>query len=809
MSDQIVELLLRLTLDGQGRSQMRSGLADMKASLAHLRSEADKTRQAINDALSKGDAEGAKRLRGELDYLEGQLKDIDDAAQGMGDRLMQAAKESSQRMRELAERLQNVGRTIGIAGGVALAGMAKSANDYAQRMGTMESTSQQWLATSRRLEQANVRLGRASAQALQPWYDRLAQITNMAASFAEKNPNSVAGLATAALAAVGTGGVLETAGQGIRLVADIKLLTAAALFKSSADTNLKAAGLQAISAKSMLVTFGAVAAVIAGAVAIFKLSEGAGKAAAKGGSVTDAGKAIGGASFLVNPITAPFGAAGMAAGFIGEKFTSGKLDSIPGVEALRKQLDDLGLAANNTAQTVEELAKSWDQTSDAYKLYAQTLQAEREAKRTYEKQRSQIEREGEQERTRIVQELGAQRTQLEAQYAAQVSQANKKHNTEMQRMAQDHFRAMRDLQAQYERDTQQAEQQYQQQQASLATGLNDQLASLQQNFQSSMESLRREHLRRLQQMEEDHNARVDDLVGARDALGLAAENRNYARQKKAEQQAYNDQIADLRRQLREQTAAARDEYRKQLAELQRSFAEQQKQRDAEYERQKQQADEQYAIQRSRAEADFKDRMAQMADQHSAEMRESARQFAEQMRQSRDNQRQKLQELQRSYQEESRQRIDALTTQTKELLGIQQTGQTESLASAKQYWADLVAEQKAATGQSPTPSQGGGRASGGYASYGRYKLGEVGEEFVLTNATTRAMEAAVGGRLTQERLLMQIVASRRRAVSESRGQNVTIHANYQFSGTLGAAEKDWIRRASYESAQQGLLDALGG
>jgi hypothetical protein len=377
----------------------------------------------------------------------------------------------------------------------------------------------------------------------------------------------------------------------------------------------------------------------------------------------------------------------------------------------------------------------------------------------------------------------------------------------MQRLAQDHFRAMRDLQAQYERDSQQAEQQYQQQQAALSNGLNEQLSDIQQQYQTSMESAQREHLRRLQQMAEDHDARVEDLVASRDALGLAAENRSYARQKKAEQQAFNDQKAELRRQLKEQTEAAKEEYQKQRQELQRSYEEQRAQRQAEYERQKEEAQQQYDLERSRAEADFKAQQAQAAEQHQLEIRQAAQQFAAEMRQSQENQRRRLQELQRGYQEETRQRIVALTQQVRDLLTVQQTGQDESLRIAREYWAQMNEEQEAALGQSQ-PNNSGGRAAGGYASYGKYTLGEVGEEFVLTNATTRAMEAAVGGRLTQERMLMQLTASRRRAAGEAQSRPIQISASYSFSGTLGAAEKDWVRRASYDAALQGVSDALG-
>ena len=45
-----------------------------------------------------------------------------------------------------------------------------------------------------------------------------------------------------------------------------------------------------------------------------------------------------------------------------------------------------------------------------------------------------------------------------------------------------------------------------------------------------------------------------------------------------------------------------------------------------------------------------------------------------------------------------------------------------------------------------------RASGGYASFGQYTLGEGGTEFVLNNQTTFMMEKLLGGPLSQNSVM---------------------------------------------------------
>jgi hypothetical protein len=88
----------------------------------------------------------------------------------------------------------------------------------------------------------------------------------------------------------------------------------------------------------------------------------------------------------------------------------------------------------------------------------------------------------------------------------------------------------------------------------------------------------------------------------------------------------------------------------------------------------------------------------------------------------------------------------------------------------------------------------GMATGGYAWLGKYTLGEQGREYVLTNRTTQAAEAIVGGSLTQDRLLGAI----------ARG-GPTVNYSGRFSGEYTAG----MRRQVNADVQRAIGQALSG
>jgi len=77
----------------------------------------------------------------------------------------------------------------------------------------------------------------------------------------------------------------------------------------------------------------------------------------------------------------------------------------------------------------------------------------------------------------------------------------------------------------------------------------------------------------------------------------------------------------------------------------------------------------------------------------------------------------------------------------------------------------------------------GRADGGYAGTGIYKLGETGKrEFVLAGQTTRAAENLIGGQLTQAKLLSALTG----------GKQITYHDQRRIDSRLSISDRAIIR-----------------
>ena len=87
----------------------------------------------------------------------------------------------------------------------------------------------------------------------------------------------------------------------------------------------------------------------------------------------------------------------------------------------------------------------------------------------------------------------------------------------------------------------------------------------------------------------------------------------------------------------------------------------------------------------------------------------------------------------------------------------------------------------------TATASSGRVEGGYATYGRYTLGEKGTEFVMTNSATRAAENIIGGRLTQDALLGAL------ARGAGEGRSLTINDHSRFDGRISASQVRAIKQ----------------
>lgn len=129
-------------------------------------------------------------------------------------------------MRERAEKLQQVGTTLTIAGAAITAPLLLAAKQYRDAVGDGEEASARWAQASERLKDAQIRVGREATEALLPLMEQGADLAEKFADLLERNPDLVKGLLTVGggLAAAGT--VVTLIAQVQRLIATVQLLTA-------------------------------------------------------------------------------------------------------------------------------------------------------------------------------------------------------------------------------------------------------------------------------------------------------------------------------------------------------------------------------------------------------------------------------------------------------------------------------------------------------------------------------------------------------------------------------------------------------
>lgn len=245
----------------------------------------------------------------------------------------------------------------------------------------------------------------------------------------------------------------------------------------------------------------------------------------------------------------------------------------------------------------------------------------------------------------------------------------------------------------------------------------------------------RDHAIKMQQMEQDHTLRVIDLVGKRDALGLAREDRDYAlKRSRAE--------ADFSRSEGDTTTNFKREQEKRVVEFERRQEEKKVEwqaeriaRQAEYEEEKAAAFQEHQETLARLKSDYFDKL-------NAELEYYTQSQAQKLAYER-----------------------AMLTDAKIFLTRNRDLWLEHLRNLPAPSPGAQAAAAAGvTGAGPgargRPRTGGGRpqtgsrlASGGYASNrGQYELAEKGREYVLSAPTTKMAERAFGelsqGKLAQ-------------------------------------------------------------
>jgi hypothetical protein len=267
-----------------------------------------------------------------------------------------------------------------------------------------------------------------------------------------------------------------------------------------------------------------------------------------------------------------------------------------------------------------------------------------------------------------------------------------------------------------------------------------------------------------------HNERMTDLSASRDALGIAQEKRDYEKSKRDEEGNTADEIAQRRRDLA-----------LKLQDMAQSYAAERAQR-------------QQALQQALTEA---------AEQKKIQLAEEQAKYAEDKKQRQAETAQRLNDLQIQFNEETRKRREAFLRSVRDL-DTALNGETQR---KRQYYALMLKDAESFMKQwrsQMSPSDIPGRAAGGYAGSGIYRLGEVGTEFVANAQTTRALESMTGGSLTQDRLLA--LAARGGAARPSTA--IRLQQNITFNGEDNPTARAQLRTLIHTVALDAVNQVIG-
>ncbi len=358
------------------------------------------------------------------------------------------------------------------------------------------------------------------------------------------------------------------------------------------------------------------------------------------------------------------------------------------------------------------------------------------------------------------------------------------------------------------------------------------------SFGLEMARLEEDHQRQIRNLTEDHQVRMFDLAAERDALGLVREMRDYERSRRQSEEEHavevsrrdsdfgDEFIANEARFAAEREQRQAD-FDQRLADQQEQFNAEKRQRDEDRQQRLNDQLEDYNLQRAKAKELHDQTLANMKESHGEELKQIERQRSE-----------RLTELdQQFYAEQSRRAAafaDSIRMLDASLLGersVKQAyyqamqadftnwlqGMRGSLQSTLPGYGGSNSSNSVSAGGSNGGNYfstvGGRRAMGGYASYGRYLLGDApgggpgGREFVLNAKSTRLAERFMRGPLDQDKMLALMARGATGRSDNGGSRSITITDQRSFNGPLNADDRSWIRREARLQADTMLVEAI--
>ena len=434
------------------------------------------------------------------------------------------AKRRVAELRESMEKLQQVGATMTATGGAILAPFILSANKYIQKVGDTEKQSTRWLNSMDRMEQAQIRLGRATTSILNPALDQAAGLVEKMVGSLERNPKILETIIGLGSGLVGLGVAVSAVAQVGRTISSLQALQAAGGAAGMAGSAGMTLGTVALYASAVVI--GAEAGSLIGNAIAEKIYGNGYQQQSIADAIVTAMK------YVATPYVAAMKAFAVVTQKFGasvEWFDRGTHNLSTFIDGMGKLLNDMPFIGSNTAVNfgggLGSATREAEQTSANERLAIVQDLASRLVT---------LEQSAAQQRSQAMAQFALQAQQAEANYYNQRQQAAASHNLqmlqmeqqhqlEMKRMAADHRERMDDLvssrdalgmvkeKRRYERQRSEAEEQYrlqvQQQNAQFAL----QLQQMEQNYQLQQEQALQNFILQQQQREQQYQAERDAI----------------------------------------------------------------------------------------------------------------------------------------------------------------------------------------------------------------------------------------------------------------------------------------------------------
>jgi len=758
--------------------------------IERIKEGAKKAGQEISDELAAGLASGnlteadyieieaiEKQIKGLQELEEARREDLKGAIQASSikSRLLtreasllrkQAAdiRENAQILRNQSQQLASISQVSLAIGTGIVGGIFGFAAKYVNSAKEATTVTAAWKKAQDSLKESGEKTGAVFAQVALPLLQKAADTAAKAASFIEKHPEIIQAALNAGLIAAGLGAVGLAVSKGIKLYAD-------QLYLSSIPLQLEAGKLQFAAAREQLVAARLRAGAITPDQAIptsvpssTQKVPGIGNALGTLAKVTlvatsviigaELGLTLGNAiAKLIDPNSKDmtmretlFYGGVRAIEAIEQKwftFLGNIGKSIPDLLG-GKALRHLGEAGNKNLQKVDKFFQELLLGADELGKAAEKLSGVR-GSANFEAVLKAYE-DYKRDDLAIIQKHYAERSKVISDALRAEAKSNEEFARNAARIRSQMGKSIADATASYEQQSIQAEQQYAQERARIIRDSGIEIQRIEEQLQENLRKLRL-----------DHEDRIEELVASRDALGILKEQQSYERARSEEIRQANQEI----RQRREDLAL-------RLQDLAENYAQEKAQRYAE----------------------FQTRLEEIRNNAAEQLRELTAQHQAEIAEIRANAAQRVKELDDQLKEERKRRYDYFIAQLQDL----DANLLGEKALRKQRQDEMIAEldafllrYKAGMGTllaAPPP-----KASGGYATYGTYLLGDAmgggrgKTEYVLGGDVTELAERVMGGRISRSKMIAMLSA-----VNGGSRNNVTYNDSRRIESRVSDADR---------------------